>query len=84
MASASLNPEELAARLRYTAADLLAIARDHAEVGNVEIAAKMTEAAGELKARADALERDTDLAAAHGLAISAVRRRAGGQAMRRG
>lgn len=64
MACASLNPAELAARLRYTAADLLVIASGHVEVGNIEIAAKMTVAAGELTARADALERDTDLAKA--------------------
>ena len=64
MASVPLNPEELAARLRYTAADLLAIARRYADGGNVEIGAKMTEAAGELIARADALQRDTDLAEA--------------------
>lgn len=64
MTSVPLNPEELAARLRRTAVDLLAIARGHADGGNVEIAAKMTEAAGELIARADALRRDTDLAEA--------------------
>ena len=60
----SLNAAELAARIRYTAADLLAIARGHAEVGNVEIAAKMTEAAGDLKGRADALQREAELAGA--------------------
>ena len=64
MTSVSLNEAELAARIRCTAADLLAIARGHAEVGNVEIAATMTEAAGDLKARADALQREADLAGA--------------------
>ena len=64
MACAWLNTAELAARLRYTAADLLAIARGHVEEGNIEIAAKMIVAAGELTARADALESDTDLAEA--------------------
>jgi hypothetical protein len=39
----------------------MAIVKGHVNAGNIEIAATMTKAAGELIARADALERDAEL-----------------------
>jgi hypothetical protein len=65
MTSEALPPADLIARLRKIAAELLSLAKDHAEAESAAIAAKLTDAAGELEARAVAVE----------IAVSVVQRK---------
>ena len=57
MGSATPAPEDVVARLRGTAAQLRALATQHASADNAAITAKLNQVVAEMEAEADALER---------------------------